>query len=91
MEESSADMDRSVETDTGNGTGPEESGGLSRKMLLGGGLAVGGVVMTGILVYVLERVGPPGAQEIVWILGYGLTIFALWYLFLRPIDLSGGT
>jgi hypothetical protein len=90
MGESNADVDRGVETDTGNGTDPEESSGISRKMLLGGGIAGFGVVTTGILVYVLERVGPPGAQELVWILGYGLTIFALWYLFLRPIDLRGG-
>ena len=86
MGESNADVDRGVDTDPDS----EESSGISRKMLLGGGIAGFGVVMTGILVYVLERVGPPGAQELVWILGYGLTIFALWYLFLRPVDLRGG-
>lgn len=78
-------MDRGAD-----GDGTEGSSGFSRKTLLGGGIAVGGVILTGILVYVLERIGPPGAQEIVWVLGYGLTIFALWYLFIRPIDLSGG-
>lgn len=86
MGESNADVDRGADADTGT----EGSSGLPRKMLLGGSIAGIGVVTTGMLVYVLERIGPPGVQEIVWILGYGLTVFVLWYLFLRPIDLRGG-
>lgn len=85
MGETNADMDRGVDTETDS----EGLSDISRKMIVGGSIAVFGVVGTGLLVYVLERVGPPGAQEVVWVLGYGLTIFALWYLFLRPINLSG--
>lgn len=68
----------------------DDSNGISRKPLIGGGVAVIGILTTGLLVYVLARTGPPGAEKLVWILGYGATIFALWYLLLRPIDFRAG-
>jgi hypothetical protein len=85
MDESNVETEARTNTDTGG----DESSGPSRKVL-GGAIAVGGIVTTGILVYILERTGYPVAEQIVWILGYGLTIFALWYLLLRPLDLTGG-
>jgi hypothetical protein len=88
MEESNANPDVGVDTDT-NSDDTNASSSPSRKMVLGGAIAVFGVITTGLLVYVLERIGPAGSGELVWILGYGLTIFTLWYLLLRPIDLTG--
>jgi hypothetical protein len=85
MDESNVETEARTTTDTGG----DESSSPSRKMILGGAIAVGGIITTGILVYVLERTGYPQAEQLVWILGYGLTIFALWYLLLRPIDLTG--
>jgi hypothetical protein len=86
MDESNVETEARTNTDPGS----DGSSGPSRKMVLGGTIAVGGIVTTGILVYVLERTGYPQAEQIVWILGYGLTLFALWYLLLRPLDLTGG-
>lgn len=92
-------MDRSdtntrTEVDTGSDVdsdaATDASSGSSRTFLVGGAIAAIGIITSGVMVYVLDRIGPPGSGELVWILGYGLTIFALWYLLLRPIDLTGG-
>lgn len=69
-------------------TDAEGSSGLSRRFVVGGLIAAGGVVSTGLLVYILDRVGPAGSADLVWILGYGVTVLALWYLLIRPIDFS---
>lgn len=76
------------ETGEPNPENTDDSNGISRKPLIGGGVAVIGVLTTGLLVYTLARSGQSGAEKFVWILGYGATIFALWYLLLRPIDFS---
>lgn len=62
--------------------------GLPRTLLVGGAIAVIGIVTTGVVVNILNRVGPAGSADIMWILGYGLTIFVLWYRLMRPIDFS---
>lgn len=98
MEQSdtNTDTDTNVSTDVGVGTGPDDdakadtSDDLSDKLLLGGAIAVVGIITTGVAVYILDRIGPAGSGEFMWILGYGLTIFALWYLLLRPIDFTDG-
>lgn len=75
-------------TDTDLDTAADTSDSLSDKLVLGGAIAVIGIITSGVAVYILDRVGPAGSGEIMWILGYGLTIFALWYLLLRPIDFT---
>ncbi|MFC6961835.1 hypothetical protein [Halocatena marina] len=86
----SADTGSDIDTtgDTDSETTTDESGGLSRMFVVGGAIAAIGIVMSGLMVYLLDRIGPPGSGELMWIFGYGLTIFALWYLLLRPIDFS---
>ncbi len=61
---------------------------LPRMVLITGAIAVIGIVVTGVMVYALDRVGPAGSADVMWIMGYGLTIFVLWYLLVRPIDFS---
>jgi hypothetical protein len=50
---------------------------------------VGAIVVPGIINYFLVRNGLETFGAIVWILGYGGGILALWHLWLRPLDLSG--
>ncbi|RRJ31004.1 hypothetical protein [Halocatena pleomorpha] len=61
---------------------------LSRTVLSAGSIAVIGIITTGVMVYVLDRIGPAGSADIMWIIGYGVTIFVLWHLLVRPIDFS---
>lgn len=53
-------------------------------------LAVG-VAGTGLTVGLLNELGYSTLGSVVWVGGYGTTIFLLWYGYLRPLDLSGGT
>lgn len=62
--------------------------GLPRTVLVAGAIAAIGIVMTGVVVNLLNRVGPAGSADVMWVLGYGITIFVLWYLLVRPIDFS---
>lgn len=85
------DTETNVSTDGETGIDPaaaDTSDSLSDKLVLGGAIAAVGIITSGVAVYILDRVGPAGSGEFMWILGYGLTIFALWYLLLRPIDFT---
>lgn len=62
--------------------------GLPRTVLVAVAIAAIGIVMTGVVVNILNRVGPAGSADVMWIFGYGTTIFVLWYLLVRPIDFS---
>lgn len=77
-----SDPEQSPRSDSG------ESSGLSSRFAIAGLIAASGIVSSGVLVYVLDRIGPAGAADLAWIVGYGATIFALWYLVIRPIDFS---
>jgi uncharacterized membrane-anchored protein len=50
-----------------------------------------GVAGTGIVVRLVNELGYSLLGSVVWFLGYGTTIFLLWYGWLRPLDLSGQT
>ncbi len=52
-------------------------------------LAVG-VVGTGIVVALLSSAGHRPLGSAVWILGYGTMVLALWWGWLRPLDLGHG-
>lgn len=48
-----------------------------------------GVLVPGLLQYLLERAGYPLAADAVWVAGYGGTVLVVWYGWLRPLDLRG--
>lgn len=50
-----------------------------------------GVAGNGISVYLLNRAGLSTLGSVVWAVGYGTTILVLWYGWLRPMDITGGT
>lgn len=53
-------------------------------------IAVIGIVGTGIADFALTNLaGAPDVGRTVWAVGFGLTVVTLWYLFVRPLDLSG--
>lgn len=50
-----------------------------------------GVAGTGISVRLFSAAGLETLGSIIWIVGYGTTIFVLWYGWLRPLDITGQT
>jgi hypothetical protein len=52
-------------------------------------VAAAGVVVPGLLHYWLVQADFPVVADVVWIGGYGLAVLAVWYGWLRPLDLTG--
>jgi len=50
-----------------------------------------GIAGTGIAVRLVNGAGYSLLGSALWVVGYGTTIFVLWYGWLRPLDLSGQT
>lgn len=59
------------------------------KRAISAAILVGAIVVPGVINYVLVRNGLGTLGTVVWALGYGTGILALWYVWLRPLDLSG--
>ena len=47
------------------------------------------VVVPGLADYALSAAGYDSLGGIVWAVGYGLGIIAIWYVWIRPLDISG--
>ncbi|MWG34099.1 hypothetical protein GQS65_06270 [Halomarina oriensis] len=58
---------------------------------MGLALAAFGVVVPGVLDFFLTRAGAPGLGVIVWTVGFGSAVVALWYVVLRPLDIGAET
>jgi len=50
-----------------------------------------GVAGTGSVVYFLNVAGLGALASAVWFVGYTTTVLTLWYGWIRPLDLTGGT
>jgi len=73
-------------TDGNDATADGLSGqsGLKLVLLLAVGVAGTGIVRRQLGVWGYDTIGP-----IVYVIGYGGTILVAWYIWLRPLDLSG--
>jgi hypothetical protein len=54
-------------------------------------MMAGGIILPGLGVYAFEVAGRPLLSDLIWVTGYGTTVFLLWYIWLRPVDLLGST
>lgn len=63
-----------------------ERDGLSPRVTAAALVAVVGVVGSGVADFALAQLGAPATGALVWVVGYGTTALALWYLLVRPID-----
>lgn len=52
-------------------------------------ILVGAIAVPGVINYFLAQSGLSTLGTIVWVLGYGAGVLGLWYIWLRPLDLSG--
>ena len=62
--------------------------GRAEKVRFGLALALG-VVVPGLLKYLLTTAGYPALGTAVWVSGYLTAILVLWYVWIRPLDLKG--
>ena len=51
-------------------------------------IAVVGIVVSGLADYLLTTSGYVGLGRIAWVVGFGTTVVVVWYVWLRPMDLS---
>jgi len=65
-------------------------GGLSEKAKFALVLS-GGVVLPGLANYGLAAVGYDTLGSLVWVLGYVGAVLLIWYVWVRPLDLTGPT
>lgn len=48
-----------------------------------------GVVIPGLAMYFLTAAGYSTLGSLVWALGFGTMILVIWYVWLRPLDITG--
>ncbi|MFC4447937.1 hypothetical protein [Halorussus aquaticus] len=62
--------------------------GRGEKIRFGAALALG-VVLPGLLKYALTAAGYDALGTAVWVSGYLTAILAIWYVWVRPLNLEG--
>jgi hypothetical protein len=50
-----------------------------------------GLIGPGLLVYTFEQANLSAVADLVWIVGYGTTVFVVWFIWLRPLDFVGSS
>jgi hypothetical protein len=48
-----------------------------------------GVIIPGLAKYFLSAAGYATLGSIVWMVGFGTMVFVIWYVWLRPMDITG--
>ncbi|WP_138798108.1 hypothetical protein [Halostella sp. PRR32] len=48
-----------------------------------------GVIIPGLAKYFLSAAGYPALGTIIWVTGFGTMVFVVWYLWIRPLDITG--
>ena len=71
-----------------NATNQQYAFGLSSRQLFVLVVIVG-LIGPGLVVNLLERANLELLADIVWVIGYGTTVFVLWFIWIRPLNLVG--
>ncbi len=69
--------------------GDEDGSGRRRNILLLALVLFVGVVAPGLARRALGVAGYSNLGRIVFVLGYGLMVLTIWYVWIRPLDLTG--
>ncbi len=48
-----------------------------------------GVIVPGVLDYLLHQAGQPALGSAVWLAGFGTMVLVVWYGWVRPLDFQG--
>jgi len=73
------------ESSDGDATPSQYPFGLSSRQLFVFVVIIG-LLGPGLVVYTLEQGNYSGLADFVWIVGYGTTVFVVWYIWIRPLD-----
>jgi hypothetical protein len=84
-----AKNEESVEPDTESGQREYPFGLSSRQLFVF--VVLVGLIAPGLLVYALEEANLSAIGDLVWIVGYGTTVFVVWFIWIRPMDLVGSS
>jgi hypothetical protein len=85
-------MAESGETDaTVDPDADEERTILTERAKAGLVIAALGVAIPGLVDNLLTQAGAPGLGALVWAIGFGSAVVALWYVLLRPLNLGAET
>lgn len=69
--------------------GDNDGSGSRRNILLLALVLFAGVAVPGLARRALGQAGYSDLGRVVFVLGYGLMVLAIWYVWIRPLDLSG--
>ncbi len=84
-----SEREAGAEGDADPGTDGGRSGPFGRDALLLVAVVVVGIAGTGIVRRLLGEVGLNGLGRLVFVLGYGGMVVAVWYGWIRPLDIGG--
>lgn len=89
MGERGAGRDGDGDGDGDDGSDDGRTGPFGRDALLLAAVVVVGVAGTGIVRRLLGEVGLNGLGRLVFVLGYGGMVVAVWYGWIRPLEIGG--
>ena len=69
--------------------GDSDGSGRQRSVLLIALVLLAGVVVPGLARRALGVAGYSNLGRVVFVLGYGIMVLILWYVWIRPLDLTG--
>ena len=69
--------------------GDSDGSGRRRNVLLLGLILFVGVAVPGLARRALGQAGYSNLGRVVFVLGYGLMVVVIWYVWIRPLDLTG--
>ena len=89
---STPDTDEVSDAETaGDAETPDDGAIFSERMKVGIAIVALGVVVPGLVDNLLTNAGAPGLGVLVWTVGFGSAVVALWYVVLRPLDIGAET
>ncbi|MFC5972372.1 hypothetical protein ACFPYI_13610 [Halomarina salina] len=86
-----ADRESTTDAETDPATDEDEGEMLSERAKAGIAIVALGVIVPGLVDNLLTQAGAPGLGVLVWTVGFGSAVIALWYVVLRPLDIGAET
>lgn len=88
---STSDAEAVTDRETAADAGEADDGMISERMKVGVAIIAFGVLVPGLVDNLLAQAGAPGLGALVWTVGFGSAVVALWYVVLRPLNIGAET
>lgn len=89
--ESTSDAEAVTDRETAADAGEADDEIISERMKVGVAIIAFGVLVPGLVDNLLAQAGAPGLGALVWTVGFGSAVVALWYVVLRPLNIGAET